>query len=101
MAVASLVLGLLSLICGLFGVGFRLGGVIFAIIALILSARNTAPEQASMAKAGKVCAIIGLILCLLMIFVSVVLAGFVGSFLTGGALEGLAELIEAFYMEFA
>lgn len=100
MAVASLVLGLLSLICGMFGVGFRLGGVIFAIIALILSAKNTVPEQAAMAKAGKVCAIIGLILCLVMIFVSVVLAGFVGSFLTGGALEGLAELAETFFAEF-
>ena len=101
MAVASLVLGLLSLICGLFGFGFRFGGVIFAIIALILSAKNTVSEQASLAKAGKVCAVIGLIICLIMIFVSVVLAGFVSSFVTGGALDGLAELVEAFCMEFA
>lgn len=100
MAVASLVLGLLSLICGLFGFGFRFGGVIFAIIALILSAKNTVSEQASLAKAGKVCAVIGLIICLIMIFVSVIFAGFISSFLSGGVLEGLAELVESFCNEF-
>lgn len=93
MAVASLVLGLLSLACGIFGLGFRWLGLIFSVVALILSGRNKDPQQISMAKAGKVCAIIGLILCVVVMLISFVCVGMFSAYMGTGILEELAELI--------
>jgi len=75
MAVASLVLGILSLLIGLFGSGLQWTGAILAIIGIILGAKNNVPEQAGMAKAGKICSIIGLILCLLTFIACVACVG--------------------------
>lgn len=67
MGVASLVLGILSLLIGLFSAG-SLGwlGAIMALVGVILGAigkKNV--EKKGLATAGLVCSIIGLILCLL------------------------------------
>lgn len=68
MGVASLVLGIISIIIGLFsGGGLGWLGAIMGIIGIILGAQGKkVPEQRGMASAGFVCAIIGTILCLLM-----------------------------------
>ena len=68
MAVASLVLGIISLAIGLFSAG-SLGwaGAIFAIVGIILGALGRKDEaNKNLATGGLVCSIIGLVLCLLM-----------------------------------
>ena len=67
MGVASLVLGIIAIIIGLFSAG-TLGwfGAILAIIGIILGAVGRKnPEKSGLATAGLVCSIIGLILCLI------------------------------------
>lgn len=67
MGVASLVLGIIAIIIGLFSAG-ALGwfGAILAIIGIILGAVGRKnPEKRGLATAGLVCSIIGLILCLI------------------------------------
>lgn len=67
MGVASLVLGIIAIIIGLFSAG-ALGwfGAILAIIGIILGAVGRKnPEKSGLATAGLVCSIIGLILCLI------------------------------------
>lgn len=63
MAVASLVLGIISIICSFFGVINLFGGIlgIIGIILGSLSKKNS--ENKGMATAGLVCSIIGTILC--------------------------------------
>lgn len=85
MAVASLVLGIISLAFGAFGSGLQWVGAILAIVGIILGAKNNNPEKAGMAKAGKVCSIIGLILCLVMFVACIACAGAIGSGLAAGA----------------
>ena len=67
MGVAALVLGIVSLLIGIF-TGGALGwvGAILAIIGIILGAlgRKNA-EKKGIATAGLVCSIIGLVLCLI------------------------------------
>lgn len=63
MAVASLVLGIISLVIGAFLAGFQWIGIVLAIVGIVLGAKNNNPEKAGLAKAGLVCSIIGLILC--------------------------------------
>lgn len=68
MGVASLVLGILSLLIGLFSSGL-LGwlGAIMAIIGIILGALGRKnPEKKGISTAGLVCSIIGLVLCLIL-----------------------------------
>lgn len=68
MGVASLVLGILSLLIGLFSSGL-LGwlGAIMAIIGIILGALGRKnPENKGISTAGLVCSIIGLVLCLIL-----------------------------------
>ena len=62
MATASLVLGIISLAVGAFFAGFQWIGVIVGIIGIVLGVKNNNPEKAGIAKAGKICSIIGLIL---------------------------------------
>ncbi len=95
MATASLVLGILSLGCAFALPGFQLIGILLAVIGLITGGKNAVPEQASMAKAGKVCSIIGLILCTVVTAVLVISAGLLGAFVSTGILEELGELIQA------
>ena len=67
MGVASLVLGIIAIIIGLFSAG-ALGwfGAILAIIGIILGeVGRKNPEKSGLATAGLVCSIIGLILCLI------------------------------------
>lgn len=68
MAVASLVLGIVAIVIGLFSAG-SLGwlGAIAGIIGIITGIQGKKdPEQQGLAKAGFVCSIIGTVLCLLM-----------------------------------
>ncbi|MBP8714276.1 MAG: hypothetical protein KBH85_02650 [Lachnospiraceae bacterium] len=63
MAVASLVLGIISLVIGIFSAG-SLGwlGAILAVVGIILGALGRKnPEKKGMATAGLVCSIIGVI----------------------------------------
>lgn len=63
MGVASLVLGILSLICG-FIPGVSLFGMIGAIIAIVFGALGRKnPEKAGLATGGLVCGIIALVIC--------------------------------------
>lgn len=64
MAVAALVLGILSIVCGVVsGSGLGLVGVIMAIVGIILGAQaRKDPQKNGMATAGLVCSIIGLLL---------------------------------------
>lgn len=67
MGVASLVLGIISLIMGLFLVGYQWLGAILGLIGIILGAfgrQNT--ETKGLATGGLVCSIIGFILCIAM-----------------------------------
>lgn len=70
MGVASLVLGIVSIVLGTFSAG-TLGwaGAIMGIVGIILgsSARKNSPiEKRGMATAGLVCSIIGTVLCLIL-----------------------------------
>ncbi|WP_287387503.1 hypothetical protein [Lachnospira sp.] len=68
MGVASLVLGIISILIGLFSAG-ALGwlGAILAILGIILGAVGKKnPAKSGLATAGMVCSIIGLILCLIL-----------------------------------
>lgn len=68
MGVASLVLGIIAIVIGLFTAG-SLGwlGAIIAIIGIVLGALGKKnPEKSGIATAGLVLSIIGLILCLLL-----------------------------------
>lgn len=67
MAVASLVLGIVSIVCGLFLAGFQWVGAIVGVIGIILGAMaRKNPEKKGMATAGLVCSIIGFILCIIL-----------------------------------
>lgn len=76
MAVASLVLGIISVIIGLFSAG-SLGwlGAILAIIGIILGAVAKKNAQGGMATAGLVLSIIGLVLCLILYIACVACIG--------------------------
>lgn len=81
MAVASLVLGIISLVIGVFSAG-SLGwfGAILAIVGIILGAMGRKDEEKKgMATAGLVCSIIGAVLCLLMYIACVACLGAVAS----------------------
>lgn len=61
-AIASLVLGIVSLVCIFFGYGALLG-IILAIIGLVLGISSKKANPSSMATAGVTLCIIGLALC--------------------------------------
>lgn len=83
MGVAALVLGIISLVIGVFSAG-TLGwaGAIMAVVGIILGAlgrKNT--EKTGIATAGMVCSIIGLVLCLLLYIACVACIGGAASLL--------------------
>ena len=68
MGVASLVLGIISLVIGVFSSG-ALGwlGAILAVVGIVFGAMGRKnPDKKGIATAGLVCSIIGLVLCLLL-----------------------------------
>jgi len=77
MGIASLVLGIIAVIIGLFSAG-SLGwaGAIMAIIGIILGALGRKePEKSGIATAGMVLSIIGLVLCLILYIACVACLG--------------------------
>ena len=77
MGIASLILGILSIISSFAGVGFQWIGAIFGLIGIILGALGRKnPESKGVATGGLVCSIIGFILC---IIVYAMCAGTIGA----------------------
>lgn len=77
-AVASLVLGILSLICIFFGYGALLG-IILGIIGLVLGVSANKQEKTGMGTAGVVMSAIGLGLCALTFIACVACVGCLGA----------------------
>lgn len=76
MGIASLVLGIISIICGLFLTGFQWIGAIVGIVGIILGAAGKKnPEKKGIATAGLVCSIIGFILCIILYLACVACVG--------------------------
>lgn len=76
MGIASLVLGIISVICGLFLTGFQWIGAIVGIVGIILGAAGKKnPEKKGIATAGLVCSIIGFILCIILYLACVACVG--------------------------
>ena len=64
MGVASLVLGIVSILCGVFSAGVFgwVGAIIGAIVTILGALGRKNPETKSIGTAGLVCSIIGLVL---------------------------------------
>lgn len=77
-AVASLVLGILSLICAFFGYS-AIVGLILGIIGVSLGAKARKESQTGMATGGFVCSILGLIFCALGLVCAVACVGALGA----------------------
>lgn len=101
MATASLVFGILALMCTIAPPGFQLFGIIFAIIGIVLGNKNIDPTRISLAKGGKVCSILGLIFCFIVLLVWIAGAILLGTFVSSGILNDLGELIQAITNEIA
>ena len=82
MGVASLVLGIIALVCTFFG-AFGWIGLIVGIIGIILGALAKKNNPTGIAKAGLVCSIIGTVICAL---------GFIACVACVGGLSSLATL---------
>ena len=66
MGVASLVLGIIALIIGIFLTGFQGGGAIVGLIVIVPGPQGRKdPEKKGIATAGMVCSIIGFIFCII------------------------------------
>lgn len=79
MAVASLVLGIIAIVCGIFLAGFQWVGAIVGVIGIVLGAQGRKnPEKQGIATAGLVCSIIGFVLCIVLFVACVACAGSVG-----------------------
>ncbi len=67
MGIASLVLGIVAIICGIFLAGFQWVGAIAGVVGIILGAiGRKVPEKKGISTAGMVCSIIGFILCIIL-----------------------------------
>lgn len=84
-AVASLVLGILSIVCVFFGYGAILG-LIFGIIGTVLGAKARKEAQTGIATAGFVCGIVGTVICA---------AGLVCAIACIGSLAGIGSVLES------
>lgn len=83
MAVASLVLGILSIILSFCTPAVQWLGAILGIVGIVLGALNGNMQNAGIAKGGKICSIIGLILNIVLFVACVACigtAGIIGSF---------------------
>ena len=83
-AIASLVLGILSLICAFFGYSAILG-LIFGIIGVALGAKARKAAQTGMATGGFVCSLIGLVFCAIGLVCVVACVGTLGALGAAGA----------------
>ncbi|MDO4384884.1 MAG: hypothetical protein Q4E18_02665 [Clostridia bacterium] len=80
MGVASLILGIISLICGIFLAGFQWVGIIVGIIGIILGALGRKdPQKKGIATGGLVCAIIGTVFSSITFIACAVCVGGVGA----------------------
>ena len=77
-AVASLVLGILSIICSFFGYSSILG-LILGIIGVVLGAKARKISQTGIATGGFVCSLIGLIFSGIGLICTIALVGAIGS----------------------
>ena len=77
-ATASLVLGILSLLCAFFGYGAILG-LVFGIIGTSLGAKARKIAQTGLATAGFVCSLIGLILSAVGLVCAIACVGVLGA----------------------
>jgi len=84
-AVASLVLGILSLICAFFGYS-AIVGLIFGIIGVALGAKARKVSQTGLATGGFVCSLIGLIFCAIGLVCALVCVGTLGALGAAGAI---------------
>ena len=73
-AIASLVLGILSLVCAFFGYG-AIVGLIFGIVGTVLGAKARKEAQTGIATGGFVCSIIGTVLSAAMLVCAIVCVG--------------------------
>lgn len=85
-AIASLVLGILSLICAFFGYS-AIAGLIFGIIGVILGAKARKAAQTGLATGGFVCSLIGLIFCAIGLVCVIACVGTLGALGAAGALS--------------
>lgn len=80
MAIAALVLGILSIVFAVFGSGLQWIGAMVGIVGIILGIQGKKdPEKAGMAKAGLICSVIGTVLSLVMFIACVACVGILGS----------------------
>ncbi len=81
MGIASLVLGIIALIIGVFSAGsFGWAGAIMAILGIIFGALGRKKgENTDLATGGLVCSIIGLVLCLALYIACVACVGGIAS----------------------
>ena len=84
-AVASLILGIVSIICVFFGYGMIVG-LILGIVGTVLGAKARKESQTGMATAGFVCSIIGTVLNA---------AGLVCAIACIGSLAGMGSVLES------
>lgn len=78
MAVASLVLGIISIVLSFFG-GINLLGGILGVIGIVLGAQGRKDEsKKGLATAGVVCSVIGTILCFIFYIACVACVGGLG-----------------------
>lgn len=66
-AVASLVLGIVSCVCTIFGIYGGIIGIICGVIAIVLGTKAKKETPSGLATAGFVLGIIGTVLCALMV----------------------------------
>lgn len=80
MGVASLVLGIIAIVCSIFLGGFNFVGSIVGVVGIILGALGRKdPEKKGIATAGLVCSIIGFILGIILTIACVVCIGAAGT----------------------
>jgi len=77
-AIASLVLGIVGLVCVFFGYG-ALIGIILSIIGIVLGTSAKKVQPSGMATAGIVCSIVALALCAVSFIACVACVGALGS----------------------
>lgn len=80
MGVASLVLGIISIVISFGGVGLQWVGILPGLIGVILGVQGRKdPDNRGLATGGLVCSIVGLVLCLIFYVGCAACLGAIGS----------------------